>query len=82
MAKISLLPESFIQLRHELRHHPDIKAVLAFAPDSATWLEMLCTELGVVVDGYYSESDYDNLCRKLTRKLQDRRVIHVIAPRK
>lgn len=82
MAKLSILPDSFIQLRHELGNHPDILEALAPAPDSATWLEMLCTQLGVVVDGYYSESDYDNLCKLLIRKLQDRRVIHVITGRK
>lgn len=78
MAKATLeikeVPESFLALRRELLHHPDIFKAANEGKNIEQCLGIIAAKLGIVLDGYY---DVPELCDVLVTALFRRGTINV-----
>lgn len=64
------LPPEVIALQREITsgYHPRLTKLLAGVPEGDK-LEVICTYCDVLVDGYFTANDINQLCGKLTEKL-------------
>lgn len=72
---VDWVPAEMVDLQDELSKHPDMLQKLR-AEGHETFSEAIgsvAAELGIVLDGAYSEEDIKGLCRTLTQKLRARR---------
>lgn len=61
-------------LQQELRHHPDMKAkYAALGGDLIGIIQGIAADLGVILDGVYTQEEVLNLCDLLVRRLRDKR---------
>lgn len=72
-------PDSFIALREEIQHHPDLLTILTVQKeqDFHVHLAEIAAYCSVVLDGLYTHEDQIKLCDILVNKLKAKRVIIV-----
>lgn len=67
--------EAEIELRKEVRHHPELLAIIAMADahDFYEALAHIAAYCGIVLDGAYTQDDIDMLCKELAGLLYTKR---------
>ena len=68
------IEQEFDDLRRELGHHEELLAKVERAPNILMMMEAIATELGVILDGAYTEQQILNLAKILTNKLHAKRI--------
>lgn len=68
------IEKEFDDFRRELGNHEELLAKVERAPNILVMLEWVAAELGVLLDGAYTEQQILNLAKILTDKLYARRV--------
>lgn len=67
-------PPQLVELRKELRYHQDIVEKLGSNTDDIpTILGLLASEVDIVMDGYYTDSQLLDVADKITQRLRDKR---------
>ena len=73
------IPEELRDFRHELKYHPELYA--RCQEECVSFSEVLAeaaADVGIVLDGAYSEGDMKGLMVSITRKLKGKRKEHLI----
>jgi hypothetical protein len=73
-------PESFIALREEIDHHPDLLTILKLQPDSDLYIHLaeIAAYCNVALDGYYTQAEIIKIADILVRELRAKRVAIIL----
>lgn len=73
---IEMFPEEYLELQRELVHHPVLVELLQKHngdPHIDVRIMEICVYLHIIVEGTYSQQDFNNLARICTKKLKEMR---------
>lgn len=77
MAHLEFFPRERLDLAQEVKEHPDLLKLLANhkADEFEIQIAEIAAYCDVILDGEYLQSDLDNLCTILVKKLRNKRSI-------